>query len=380
MTVFQIEARDPLVIRDGRPNDIERKSESRTLPFPLPSTLVGVVRTTLGRRKGTFDPTLVSSLLEDVSIRGPLLVGPNDLLVPAPGDALLLRNEDESLRTAPLGPIKVPEGAITSSIGTDRSLVGLPAGASTKAKPLAGAPRFWTFAAYEEWLRDPKPRPHDETLGFLEGSVLALEREERVHVAMGPHGTAKEGKLFATEGLRLEGKRFHQRSHVSLELFIDVDVKNEKLGHVAPGLRPLGGERRLSRWSTSKRTFPALPAWLEKHVEQGESALVRVLLLTPAFVASSLGPKRLERPGVAAIVAAKVDRPQVISGWDLAKGGPKKTRRLADTGSVYWVRLSGSPAERRQWVEEVWMRNISDDEQLSRDGFGLAAIGIGRER
>jgi hypothetical protein len=43
------------------------------------------------------------------------------------------------------------------------------------------------------------------------------------------------------------------------------------------------------------------------------------------------------------------------------------------------VRLSGSPVERRQWLDDVWMANVSDDPQLARDGFGLAAVGIGRE-
>lgn len=129
--------------------------------------------------------------------------------------------------------------------------------------------------------------------------------------------------------------------------------------------------------------LPAMPDWLVTHVKRDEPVLVRVVLLTPAYVESSSKPGCLEQPGVATVVAAKVDRPQTISGWDMAKnlphGQPKKTRRLATRGSVYWVMLSGSPEQRASWLEDTWMRNIGDDEQLRRDGFGLAAVGLGRE-
>lgn len=153
---------------------------------------------------------------------------------------------------------------------------------------------------------------------------------------------------------------------------------------MTPGLRPLGGERRLARWrAAEKPALPKTPDWLLEHVRQDTSSppVVRVLLLTPAFVKQSLAPDCLSSNG-ARVIAAKVDRPRTISGWDMSTnlphGAPKKTRRLAAAGSVYWVELSGDAQARRRWVEENWMQNIGDDEQLRRDGFGLAALGIGR--
>ncbi len=388
MTMFQIEARDPLVFRDGRPNN--EQNESRTLAFPLPSTLAGVVRTGLGRKNGVFDRSLIKSLLENVSIRGPLLAGPEGMLVPAPHDALILQTEDKTLRLAPLEIIKPPAGAFCSGIGANRQLVGLPPdpdpNAAAKTKPLARVPRFWPWTAFEEWLHHPSERDDAATRRFLAGAITSLVRDERVHVAMTRNGTAEEGKLFATEGLCLEGRLFvdETNGYVALQLLLDVDVQEPSLGAVASGIRPLGGERRLSVWTESTQpghTLPALPPWLNEYVNQDQASLVRVVLLTPAYVESSLGPRMLERAGIAEIVAAKVDRPMIMSGWDLAKnpphGQPKKTRRLADSGSVYWVRLTGDVKARQTWLKEIWMNNISDDPQLARDGFGLAAIGIG---
>ena len=37
-----------------------------------------------------------------------------------------------------------------------------------------------------------------------------------------------------------------------------------------------------------------------------------------------------------------IQRPQVVSGWDLEKRGPKPTRRLAPAGTVIFLNLEGS--------------------------------------
>ena len=52
-TSWLLEPRDPLVVRDGRPNS--GRSESRVLGFPLPSTIAGGVRTRLGSGARGFE-------------------------------------------------------------------------------------------------------------------------------------------------------------------------------------------------------------------------------------------------------------------------------------------------------------------------------------
>jgi len=96
----------------------------------------------------------------------------------------------------------------------------------------------------------------------------------------------------------------------------------------------------------------------------------RVVLLTAAWFADGAAPEALAGARVA---AAAVGRPVVVSGWDLAAGGPKVARRLAPAGSVYWVETPGDPDE---WARRVHLTEVSDGEQNRRDGFGLAAVGV----
>jgi CRISPR-associated protein Cmr3 len=373
MTLFHIESRDPLIFRDGRPND--GRSESRTLNFPLPSALVGAIRTVLGRSGGAFDASRIPRLLSHVSLRGPLLASDKHLFTPPPGDALLFQREDKSLHIQALHPIPLPPGARCTP--TSLQLVGLLDEESELAKPFSDAPRLWRWDSLEDWLKNPGPRGHQEAEKICKLGLKGLPREERIHVAIGADGTAEDGKLFSAEGLRLLLDSWEEVSFL-----IDLDIRDPALGSLPSGLRPLGGERRLARWRQAERPLlPGVPDWLKTHVAEQENPVVRVIFLTPAYVTSSVAPACLN-DGIATIIAAKVDRPKTISGWDMSKnlphGWPKKTRRLAAAGSVYWVRLSGDAATRVRWVEERWMQNLGDDEQLRRDGFGLAVIGLGR--
>lgn len=399
MTTVHIEARDPLIFRDGRPND--GRSESRTLEFPAPSVLAGVVRTLLGRTGGAFQAELIPKLMAQVSLRGPLLASRKGLFVPAPGDALLLKLEDSTrqkngikqedgkLRLRALRPLALPPGASCSPVG-GLHLVGLRANENDRAKPHDEAPRLWAWEDLEAWLQNPgklsgdAPEAESFARGVCQRGVIALPREERIHVALGPLGTAEDGKLFSAEGLRLFPQAslgLQEKIPEELSFLIDVEIRDAGLGPLASGIRPLGGERRLSSWRVGDEPrLPAVPAWLLEHVRHQAAPVLRVLLLTPAYVGSSVKPPCLEKDG-ATIIAAKVDRPRTLSGWNMATnlphGEPKKSRRFAAAGSVYWVQLSGDEAHRVRWVEERWMQNLGDDEQLRHDGFGLAVLGVG---
>jgi CRISPR-associated protein Cmr3 len=108
------------------------------------------------------------------------------------------------------------------------------------------------------------------------------------------------------------------------------------------------------------------------------------MLLTPAHWREGSMPQMTgsenplgERPGLRVTLdAALVGRPETISGWDFHARAPKATRRLVPAGSVLWLTLEGDPEKRCEWLERVWMQNVSDDETSRRDGFGLAVVGV----
>ncbi len=80
------------------------------------------------------------------------------------------------------------------------------------------------------------------------------------------------------------------------------------------------------------------------------------------------------------IRAIAVQRPQVVSGWDLYRKKPKPSRRLAPAGTVLFLSLQGDDDAVSQWIGGTWMQCISDDEQDRRDGFGLAVLGTWSEQ
>ncbi|MFN5927145.1 MAG: type III-B CRISPR module-associated Cmr3 family protein, partial [Roseiflexaceae bacterium] len=66
----------------------------------------------------------------------------------------------------------------------------------------------------------------------------------------------------------------------------------------------------------------------------------------------------------------------VLSGWDMAIGKPKSSKRYMGAGSVYYLELAGTDADIATWVANMWFQNISDEDQSRRDGFGLAVVGV----
>src|SRR5258706_11793871 len=112
MTIWIIEPRDPLIVRDGRPFGPDPGARASSLPFPFPSTTAGGARSRAALDDNGFfkfansqnQPEVQNQLnrLKQLHVRGPLLVQLtadghdiplNQWLVPAPRDALLFPTE-----------------------------------------------------------------------------------------------------------------------------------------------------------------------------------------------------------------------------------------------------------------------------------------------
>jgi len=377
MSLWTIEPRDPLVVRDGRPNN--GRSESASLAFPYPSTIAGVVRTRLGSDEhGVFNPDQDLPSLLRTAIRGPLLATASGekIYVPAPRDAVVV---ERALRR--LVPMDAPSGAMFDKhafIGRPVGLVGDHAGAF--GKPVE-APAWWPWDLFEHWLGEPGALDGGDAVSLLSDGVLKLPVEARSHVKLTETWTAEDGMLFQTRGLR-----FLSDKREPLALLVDLDAATIGDRKLRAGIGPSGGERRLAHWAPARlQSLPVLPKAVRTALEAKVSNVtVRVVLLTPAIFTGGwkpgdapgqlLGPRAGITP---TLVAACVPRPDTISGWDFAKRRPKMTRRLVPAGSVYWLDLGGTPDSRIRWAEEVMMHNVSDKEQDQSDGFGLAVVGVG---
>jgi CRISPR-associated protein Cmr3 len=290
MSRWLIEPRDPLVVRDGRPND--RRSESATLAFPLPSTCAGICRTRLGSDPGGgFVLGARVDELRRTSLRGPLLADgvTGALLFPVPRDVRIEHAAGGALLARSLAPLATPDGVEHDDI-EGLALVGPPADEPRSAgKPPPGMPSFWPWSAIERSLRAPLRLEGDEAVGeLLRGGVAALPMESRMHVALdGDTATARDEMLFGTTGLRFAtGDPAALSSVRPLALFLDFDGSPIDDRAIRPGLAPFGGKRRLARWSPTEAQLPQIPAWLAEHVARApaDRALrLRVILATPAI-------------------------------------------------------------------------------------------------
>ncbi|WP_437485784.1 type III-B CRISPR module-associated protein Cmr3 [Sorangium sp. So ce1014] len=382
MSTWMIEPRDPLVVRDGRPN--QARSESATRAFPLPSTLAGAVRTRLGLGPdGVFARTSADELaaLRAVAVRGPWLVEPDTgtFYAPAPADLALL-GEGERRILDVLAPAPRAASAVMDE-GLPGDLSPVSARRHESGCKPQDPPAFLRWDAFARWLVRPGPREGKEAEDLLRGAIDALPSESRLHVQVGAHETAEDGMLFEVEGLRF----VHPRTRAPLALVVEVDdAAAAKIGSLHAGLAPMGGKRRLVRWARATQPLPEAPEAVLQGASLGAArSQVRVVLLTPGLFQDGWRPSLSERtplgPGAGVtcvrLVAACVGRPLAVSGWDLAKQQPKRVRRAAPAGSVYWLELSGPQAARRAWVERAWAQATSDAEEDRRDGFGIAAIG-----
>ncbi len=383
MTAWLITPRDPLIFRDGRPFTAAPGARATTLPFPFPSTLAGAARTLEGTNPDTghFDKTKIDDLLQR-KVRGPLLIelAGKKIYVPAPADALILKNENglpaESARRLWLRPVKPPDG-IEIDFPRRSKEEKLPALVAPhqahKEKAHRQKPAFWDWGTFEQWLR--APQEEDIIPDVRQFGLPDLLREYRLHVRVAAATqTADEGGLFVTSGLEFarlpedaKPRELQRTSEYGLLLETDTAVRH--------GWAFLGGERRVARWQKSNTSLPSCPDGIREQIVKDKAC--RLVLLTPAIFEQGYLPRwALKQGGVQAeVIAAAVPRYQTVSGWDYQKGKPKANRRLAPAGSVYFLKLDGDEDALRAFVKAVWMQNVSDGEQDRRNGFGLAVLG-----
>lgn len=388
MELWIIEPYDPLIVRDGRPFGPDPGARARSLDFPFPSTVAGGLRTRAGQSKnGYFDAGRIP-VVKQVGLRGPLLVELDDhdirnWLAPAPGDALLLREHDQAtVYRHWLQPL-----------ATNGDFSDLPDGLAYPVglvqpdlkKSYKDAPHYWYWDRLVAWLANPPGAPE-----IVDAAALGHNgpgKDWRVHVAIASDSlTGIDGALFATSGLEFWQQPSSTQKRLSQvrRLALAAEAANLDDLTIAAGFAPLGGERRTMRWQRSKTAMPSMPEGLAEAIAQTGDC--RLILLTPACFDEGWRPSWLLQPrhGVApTLQAAVVGKPQTVSGWDFEKkpgkdeqAGPKPTRRLVPAGSVYFLQLGKDAASIRQWVEAMWLANVSDVEEDRLTGFGLAAIGV----
>lgn len=418
MNLWLIEPRDPLIFRDGKPFSAIPGARAKSLPFPLPSTVAGGVRENAGTDKhGHFELDRIDELLQ-THVVGPLLVELNtenaqlptisNWLLPAPSDALIFQDKSSLLTYRYcLQPLHLPDAAKTNDIG-DLNVVGTVNKVS--GKPPRNLPRYWNWIALKAWLHAPDDGEVDDLAELGHGGPIA---ESRMHLKINKDTqTAEEGNLFQTSGLEFnyvaaepkskesdkeaeqdpengqsqppspqtDGYSLQNQGQFKLSRLRTLALAVQTDAKVRSGPGTLGGERRIIHWRKSAQPtqfdISTCPSEIREQILKDKAC--RLMLLTPAIFEKGYLPTWVYSicdNVKATVIGAAVNRYQGVSGWDYEKHAPKPSRRLAPSGSVYFLKLDGEDAAINEFIDTIWMRNISDNEQDRLDGFGLAILG-----
>lgn len=163
--------------------------------------------------------------------------------------------------------------------------------------------------------------------------------------------TAQESLIYSASFLTLKP---------GVHFYLEIDLPED----APPGLwggsqsLALGGEgRQVEIRPVETFSWPNVPA--------GTGQGVLLLLTTPGLFGAGWCPACLGDG--TELVAASVPGHQAVSGWDLARGGPKATRFAVQAGSVYFV--SGT-------LDKLPQNSLADCLEDRRQGWGCYLRGV----
>jgi CRISPR-associated protein Cmr3 len=288
----------------------------------LPQTLAGALRTALFDRAGcdfeelgaamqggaSFAGALAAqspefATIAEVSASGPWFYRKDEPLLPVPAD--LMRAQDGSL--ARLKPLR---GMLPGWLPEEPGLLPLWIRSHARYERASG---FLTITGIAGYLEGDIPKS-GEIVGF---DKLAVHDSRVGIVIRSDSMTTERSLIYAAEYLALA-------PGVSLYAELTGPELVLKTAFIAETAIPFGGQRRYVRVrQRAPVDWPTAPAGDEGRL---------ILLTAPAPFSAGWRPEGLD------LVAATVPGHVAVSGWDLARRGPKPTRFAASAGSVYFCR------------------------------------------
>jgi CRISPR-associated protein Cmr3 len=356
MSTYELTPIDPLVIGDGRPFGSEPGSQSAGgLDLPTPATVAGALRSEHARQHGKPDDW---SKVLDLRCKGPVLMSEGQAIFPAPGDFVLAEDELKRLHVLRSRPGRMEDGC-GANLPDHFVPVTIPRNDLLPTKK--SGPRWLSLNQLVDWYLDRElfgAKVDSGSRLLSDEAVFAkanfIQKQERVHVGIDHSVLANQhGAVFTTTGT------VYQHG-VSLAVDFDSRLDNSVL--------PLAGERRLSALKSSSATAFSCPDALRN--ELARSTKIAMYIATPAYFEEGSFPTQFQQylGEGATLVGAVCRRREAISGWDLVSRSPKSARWCVPAGSVYYFELD----QARPALVDAWMTSVSEDDQLAKDGFGLA--------
>lgn len=324
---LRLEPVDSLFFRDARPFEATSRAASG---LPMPQTLAGAIRSLLLERHGvdfkqlgnrtrdglSFADALAefgpeARAVADVWVRGPWFTVNGGALVPVPASLRQKKGgkpcEKQGKPTIfRLDPLKSP---LPGWRPDEPGMLPLWRYGRETVEAVEG---FLTPSGLRSFLEGGTPQADD-----LVPISCLYAFEDRTGIGVdAKRNTAAEGMIYGIRMLTL-------KPHVSLYAELSGPALALEPLAAEPVLMKFGGEGRhvVIRAAESGEDWPSVPP---------EAGKGRIVLLTTPACFNGWKPPGLEP------LAAAVGGFQAVSGWDLARGGPKPNRFMVPAGSVYF--------------------------------------------
>lgn len=353
MPTIAIQATDTLFFRDGRPFSMGDDSFAQGVFPPPPSVLYGALRSAY-ISKGLEDDLHLNELIkESENLRfnfiglqvgsSPYFPLPMDLIVPKPiGKA--------PLKTKPLKLVDAPK---FSNAQTSKILKPEHDGKTEDDTFLI------ELLAFENYLEGTSDQLNvKKRSDFLTSEPkIGIGRDRDSNIADG-------GKLFRIQANRLS-KIDSRGNLMQLRFLLDL----EGLDVPKNGWMTLGGERKVAIFEKMESIEIIRP--------NIETSRFKIYIATPAVFEAGWKPEKLLQKHGLTLLAAAIDRPLSIGGWDLEKNKPKPMVQCVPAGAVYYVEAS-STAAAVAIAQEIHGKSIAENfnhTDYQKQGFGIAYVG-----
>lgn len=274
---------------------------------------------------------------------------------PLPADVVALKKGSEYLRPR----------SLHSSIASGGTLPQVPVLRQEQPeKPLSG--RWLNRAGITSYLAgEPLTAKH------LGSQDSLWENDPRLGIALDPAShTAAEGRIYTTETVALKKGVGFLAGIQGADGCLPQD-----------GLLRFGGDGRGARVAPCNMELPE-PPWERIALEKR----FRLVLTVPGIFTDGWRlPGLVEENDAlflrdtdffARLVAAAMNRSEVVSGWDLARHRPKPALRVVPTGSVYWLDNFEGNIEKLKHLTEsgLWPHMNNPDLARRAEGFNNILI------
>lgn len=419
-TMYRIDALDTLFFRDGRPFVAGEGTDVGSRFPPTPLTLQGLIRSQIlanGCSRGWQDykkgcgacakhnscnaEKVVGSVIPSdenegtLQIRGPWMLVNGSPVLPIPMDVIakaedlkpVAEREAGSIQTDVLAP-KL-NGACCSNLPGALAPLAPPQAWGQNNVKFEGVPGFISWDRYCEYLRGTTPKLNLREDWWRPSDLWDSELRPGLEIE-DDRGRAKSGMLYFAKHIRL-------KSGVSLAVELEgLDGVADTLSD--PWISPFGGERRaVAVEPMGQSDIP----WHSNNFDVKSSAettgKLKLVLTQMAWLQNgwypggwSMGNRRTPSPATAKLngqalrwVAACLERPEQIGGWNMATGDQKPIRRFIPPRAVYYVAIDyaqpNGPRALKPFLD-LWNTCFPEkppDEPFSFDRIGLGHVLVG---